>query len=122
MSFQKTLKTDSSIAAVSKLGSLAEIHLFDKVRQAVQHQDVYDNFLRCIALFNSNTIKRTELCVLLKTFLGLVYLSFLAESLLMTNANVCFVVITLNVAGVNRNCCDHSSSCLVLEAQLVVIT
>lgn len=58
---------------------MAEIHLFDKVRQAVQHQDVYDNFLRCIALFNSNTIKRTELCVLLKTFLGLVYLPLRAK-------------------------------------------
>ena len=44
-----------------------------KVRKALKNAEVYDNFLRCLVLFNQEVISRAELVQLAANFLGLVY-------------------------------------------------
>ncbi|KAK3095867.1 hypothetical protein FSP39_020142, partial [Pinctada imbricata] len=63
-----TLK-DISLAEAGRYGTLNEFAFFDKVRKALKHQDVYDNFLRCLVLFNHEVISRSELVQLVQTFL-----------------------------------------------------
>ncbi|XP_053386924.1 LOW QUALITY PROTEIN: paired amphipathic helix protein Sin3a-like [Mercenaria mercenaria] len=64
-----TLK-DISLAEAGKWGTLNEYAFFDKVRKALRHQEVYENFLRCLVLFNQEVISRSELVQLVQTFLG----------------------------------------------------
>ncbi|XP_064596113.1 paired amphipathic helix protein Sin3b-like isoform X2 [Liolophura sinensis] len=65
----KMLK-DVSLAEAGKYGTLNEFAFFDKVRKALRHQEVYENFLRCLVLFNQEVISRTELVALIQNFLG----------------------------------------------------
>ena len=47
------------------------ISLYDiQVRKALRNNDVYENFLRCLVLFNQEVISRTELVQLVQPFLG----------------------------------------------------
>jgi len=64
-----TLK-DITLAEAGKYGTLNEFAFFDKVRKALRNQEVYDNFLRCLVLFNQEVISRTELVQLIQPFLG----------------------------------------------------
>ncbi|KAL3886413.1 hypothetical protein ACJMK2_026411 [Sinanodonta woodiana] len=70
----KKMKTgmlkDVSIAEAGKYGTLNEYAFFDKVRKALRHPEVYENFLRCLVLFNQEVISRTELVQLVQNFLG----------------------------------------------------
>ena len=61
---------DISIAEAAKYGSLSEFAFFDKVRRALKSPDVYENFLRCLLLFNQELISRGELVQLVTSFLG----------------------------------------------------
>uniref|UniRef100_A0A8C6WD05 Paired amphipathic helix protein Sin3b n=1 Tax=Nannospalax galili TaxID=1026970 RepID=A0A8C6WD05_NANGA len=61
---------DLSIAAVGKYGTLQELSFFDKVRRVLKSQEVYENFLRCIALFNQELVSGSELLQLVSPFLG----------------------------------------------------
>ncbi|ESO95141.1 hypothetical protein LOTGIDRAFT_232221 [Lottia gigantea] len=61
---------DVSLAEAGKYGTLNEFAFFDKVRKALRHHEVYDNFLRCLVLFNQEVISRSELVQLVHTFLG----------------------------------------------------
>lgn len=61
---------DVSLAEASKYGSLNDFAFFDKVRKALNNQDAYDNFLRCVILFNQAVISRVELVQLVTPFLG----------------------------------------------------
>lgn len=63
-----TLK-DISLAEAGRYGTLNEFAFFDKVRRALRHQEVYENFLRCLVLFNQEVISRSELVQLVQTFL-----------------------------------------------------
>ena len=68
---QKTgVLRDVSLAEAGKFGSLNEYAFFDKVRKALRNQDVYDNFLRCLVLFNQEVISRGELIQLTTPFLS----------------------------------------------------
>lgn len=71
--FQKskssTLK-DITLAEAGKYGTLNEYAFFDKVRKALRNPEVYENFLRCLVLFNQEVISRTELVQLVQPFLG----------------------------------------------------
>lgn len=60
---------DVSLAEASKHGTLAEFGFFDKVRRALGSQEVYDNFLRCLLLYNNEVIGRGELVQLVQPFL-----------------------------------------------------
>uniref|UniRef100_A0A671PPW9 Paired amphipathic helix protein Sin3b n=1 Tax=Sinocyclocheilus anshuiensis TaxID=1608454 RepID=A0A671PPW9_9TELE len=61
---------DPSFASVGKHGVLREFTFFDKVRCLLRSQEVYENFLRCIALFNQEVVSGAELLQLVTPFLG----------------------------------------------------
>lgn len=63
-----TLK-DISLAEAGRYGTLNEFAFFDKVRKALKYPEVYENFLRCLVLFNQEVISRSELVQLVQTFL-----------------------------------------------------
>ena len=53
-----------------KVGSLNEYAFFDKVRKALRSQEVYENFLRCLVMYNHEIVSRVELVHLVNPFLG----------------------------------------------------
>ncbi|KAM9475369.1 paired amphipathic helix protein Sin3b isoform 2-T2 [Clarias gariepinus] len=61
---------EPSFASVGKHGVLREFTFFDKVRRLFKSQEVYENFLRCIALFNQEVVSGAELLQLVTPFLG----------------------------------------------------
>ena len=61
---------DVSLAEAGKYGTLNEYAFFDKVRKALKSKEVYDDFLRCLVLFNQEVITRTELVQLTAPFLN----------------------------------------------------
>ncbi|XP_053558867.1 paired amphipathic helix protein Sin3b [Bombina bombina] len=61
---------DHSVASVGKYGTLQEFSFFNKVRRVLKSQEVYENFLRCIALFNQELVSGSELLQLVTPFLG----------------------------------------------------
>ncbi|KAK3764797.1 hypothetical protein RRG08_046433 [Elysia crispata] len=67
---KKLPKDFNSLADASKTGSLTEYAFFDKVRKALRHQEVYDNFLRSIILFNQEIVTKPELVTLVSFFLS----------------------------------------------------
>ncbi|XP_023243913.1 paired amphipathic helix protein Sin3a-like [Centruroides sculpturatus] len=60
----------SSFSDAAKYGTLKEFSFFDKVRKALRSQEVYENFLRCIVLYNQQVVSRHELIFLVTPFLG----------------------------------------------------
>ncbi|KAF4531705.1 hypothetical protein B566_EDAN012507 [Ephemera danica] len=61
---------DVSLADAGKYGSLNDYAYFDKVRKALKSQEVYENFLRCLILFNQEVVSSSELVQLVTPFLG----------------------------------------------------
>uniref|UniRef100_A0A4W6CNR7 Paired amphipathic helix protein Sin3a n=1 Tax=Lates calcarifer TaxID=8187 RepID=A0A4W6CNR7_LATCA len=61
---------DSSVAEASKHGVGTESLFFEKVRKALRSAEAYDNFLRCLVIFNQEVISRAELVQLVLPFLG----------------------------------------------------
>uniref|UniRef100_A0A671V7Q0 SIN3 transcription regulator family member Aa n=1 Tax=Sparus aurata TaxID=8175 RepID=A0A671V7Q0_SPAAU len=61
---------DSSMAEASKHGVGTESLFFEKVRKALRSAEAYDNFLRCLFIFNQEVISRAELVQLVLPFLG----------------------------------------------------
>jgi paired amphipathic helix protein Sin3a len=61
---------DVTMAEASKYGTLHDFAFFDKVRKALRSPDVYDNFLRCLTLFNQEIISKSELLNLVTPFLS----------------------------------------------------
>ncbi|TRY93571.1 hypothetical protein DNTS_016418 [Danionella cerebrum] len=67
---QKFIGKDHSMAEASKHGIGAESLFFEKVRKALRSSEAYDNFLRCLVIFNQEVISRAELVQLVLPFLG----------------------------------------------------
>ncbi|XP_018902629.1 paired amphipathic helix protein Sin3a [Bemisia tabaci] len=61
---------DISLTEAGKYGSLTDYAFFDKVRKALRKHDVYNNFLRCLILFNEEIVSKGELIQLVTPFLG----------------------------------------------------
>ncbi|XP_063987548.1 paired amphipathic helix protein Sin3b isoform X4 [Diachasmimorpha longicaudata] len=61
---------DVTIAEAGKYGSLNDYAFFDKVRKALRSPEVYENFLRCLVLFNQEIVSKSELIQLVTPFLG----------------------------------------------------
>lgn len=61
---------DVTLSEATKYGSLTEFAFFDKVRKTLRSQDVYDNFLRCIVIYNQELISRSDLVLLVSPFLS----------------------------------------------------
>ncbi|XP_026540908.1 paired amphipathic helix protein Sin3a [Notechis scutatus] len=59
---------DPSFAEAGKHGT--ESLFFDKVRKALRSTEAYENFLRCLVIFNQEVISRAELVQLVSPFLG----------------------------------------------------
>ncbi|GAB0097896.1 Sin3A [Sergentomyia squamirostris] len=66
----KPICRDVTLAEASKLGSLNDYAFFDKVRKALRSPEVYENFLRCLILFNQEIVSKSELQTLTAPFLG----------------------------------------------------
>ncbi|XP_052453133.1 paired amphipathic helix protein Sin3a [Carassius gibelio] len=60
---------DPSVAESGKHGGTESL-FFDKVRKALRSAEAYDNFLRCLIIFNEEIISRAELVQLVVPFLG----------------------------------------------------
>lgn len=65
-----TSMRDVTIAEAGKYGTLNDYAFFDKVRKSLRSQDVYENFLRCLVLFNQEIVSKSELVLLVTPFLG----------------------------------------------------
>ncbi|CAH1169902.1 unnamed protein product [Phaedon cochleariae] len=61
---------DVSLSEAGKYGTLNDYAFFDKVRKAVRSQEVYNNFLRCLTLFNQEIVSKSELVQIVTPFLG----------------------------------------------------
>uniref|UniRef100_A0A3P8USN6 SIN3 transcription regulator family member Aa n=1 Tax=Cynoglossus semilaevis TaxID=244447 RepID=A0A3P8USN6_CYNSE len=61
---------DSPVMEASKHGVGTESLFFEKVRKALRSTEAYDNFLRCLVIFNQEVISRAELVQLVLPFLG----------------------------------------------------
>ncbi|XP_062132486.1 uncharacterized protein LOC133843102 isoform X3 [Drosophila sulfurigaster albostrigata] len=60
---------DVSFSEASRKCTISDAAFFDKVRKALRNPEVYDNFLRCLTLFNQEIVSKTELLVLVSPFL-----------------------------------------------------
>lgn len=67
---QKPICRDITLAEASKYGSLSDYAFFDNVRKALRNPEVYENFLRCLTLFNQEIISKSELGGLINPFLS----------------------------------------------------
>lgn len=66
----KPICRDVTLAEAAKFGQLSDYAFFDNVRKALKSSEVYDNFLRCLTLFNQELISRVELVCLITPFLN----------------------------------------------------
>uniref|UniRef100_A0A182M8I8 Paired amphipathic helix protein Sin3a n=1 Tax=Anopheles culicifacies TaxID=139723 RepID=A0A182M8I8_9DIPT len=66
----KPICRDVSLAEASKYGTLNDYAFFDKVRKALRSPDVYENFLRCLTLYNQEIVSKSELQTLITPFLS----------------------------------------------------
>ncbi|KAH1014584.1 paired amphipathic helix protein Sin3b [Dendroctonus ponderosae] len=61
---------DVSLSEAGKYGTLNDYAFFDKVRKALRSSEVYNNFLRCLILFNQEILSKSELLQVITPFLG----------------------------------------------------
>lgn len=66
----KPISRDITYSEAFRYGSLEEGAFFDKVRKALRSPEVYENFLRCLTLFNQEIVSKTELLNLVSPFLS----------------------------------------------------
>jgi len=50
--FRSDVVHDMSLADMAKYASMEEFEFFDNVRKAIFYPDAYENFLRCVVLYN----------------------------------------------------------------------
>ncbi|XP_049845193.1 uncharacterized protein LOC126297921 [Schistocerca gregaria] len=61
---------DITITEAGKYSTLSDFAFFDKVRKALKNTEAYENFLRCLTLFNNEIVSSSELIQLVTPFLG----------------------------------------------------
>uniref|UniRef100_A0A3Q1HC09 Paired amphipathic helix protein Sin3a n=1 Tax=Acanthochromis polyacanthus TaxID=80966 RepID=A0A3Q1HC09_9TELE len=66
----KIMGKDHGLGEVGKHSTSTETMFFEKVKKALRSSEAYDNFLRCLHIFNQEVISRTELVQLVIPFLG----------------------------------------------------
>ncbi|XP_065808775.1 paired amphipathic helix protein Sin3a-like isoform X1 [Labrus bergylta] len=66
----KIMGKDHGLTDVSKHSTSTETMFFEKVKKALRSSEAYDNFLRCLHIFNQEVISRAELVQLVIPFLG----------------------------------------------------
>lgn len=70
MKRHKPTYRDVSFADAARAGTLQDYAFFDKVRESLRTPDVYDNFLRCLTLYNQEIVSKSELVTLVTPFLS----------------------------------------------------
>lgn len=66
----KPTAQDITLAEAAKFGTLNDFAFFDRVRKALRTSEVYDNFLRCLILYNQEIVSKAELLQIISPFLG----------------------------------------------------
>ncbi|XP_004066908.1 paired amphipathic helix protein Sin3a [Oryzias latipes] len=66
----KMMGKDHSLTELGKISTSTETMFFEKVKKALRSAEGYENFLRCLYIFNQEVISRTELVQLVIPFLG----------------------------------------------------
>ncbi|KAK1891781.1 Paired amphipathic helix protein Sin3a [Dissostichus eleginoides] len=66
----KILGKDHGLTEAGKHSTSTETMFFEKVKKALRSSEAYDNFLRCLHIFNQEVISRAELVQLVIPFLG----------------------------------------------------
>uniref|UniRef100_A0A8C5AY26 SIN3 transcription regulator family member Ab n=1 Tax=Gadus morhua TaxID=8049 RepID=A0A8C5AY26_GADMO len=66
----KMMGKEHAMVEVNKHSTGTETMFFEKVKKALQSSEAYDNFLRCLLIFNQEVISRAELVQLVIPFLG----------------------------------------------------
>ncbi|XP_036950980.1 paired amphipathic helix protein Sin3a-like isoform X1 [Acanthopagrus latus] len=66
----KVMGKDHGMSEVGKHSTSTETMFFEKVRKALRSSEAYDNFLRCLHIFNQEVISRAELVQLVIPFLA----------------------------------------------------
>ncbi|XP_075875302.1 paired amphipathic helix protein Sin3a-like isoform X2 [Nelusetta ayraudi] len=66
----KIMGKDHCMSEMGKHSTSTETMFFEKVRKALRSPEAYENFLRCLHLFNQEVISQTELVQLVIPFLG----------------------------------------------------
>lgn len=66
----KLIGKDHGMSDVGKHSTSTETMFFEKVRKALRSPEAYDNFLRCLHIFNQEVISRAELVQLVIPSLG----------------------------------------------------
>ncbi|XP_053172449.1 paired amphipathic helix protein Sin3a-like isoform X2 [Scomber japonicus] len=66
----KIVMKDHGMTEVGKHSTSTETMFFEKVKKALRSSEAYDNFLRCLHIFNQEVISRAELVQLVIPFLG----------------------------------------------------
>ena len=66
--FKSNDSTDVSLNKIN--GNINEITFFERLKKALRTQQVYDNFLKCLALFNQDIVTHIELIQMVEPFLG----------------------------------------------------
>ncbi|XP_054713326.1 paired amphipathic helix protein Sin3a-like [Uloborus diversus] len=61
---------DITLSEATKHGTLNDFAFFDKVRKAFKSQEIYENFLRCLVIYNQELISRQDLVLLVSPFLS----------------------------------------------------
>ncbi|KAG8001682.1 Paired amphipathic helix protein Sin3a, partial [Nibea albiflora] len=66
----KIMGKDHGMTEVGKHSTSTETMFFEKVKKALRSAEAYENFLRCLHIFNQEVISRAELVQLVIPFLG----------------------------------------------------
>ncbi|XP_044744116.1 paired amphipathic helix protein Sin3a isoform X2 [Coccinella septempunctata] len=61
---------DSTLSEARKYGTLKDYAFFDKLRKSMKSYDTYENFLRCLTLYNEQIVTRGELILMVNPLLG----------------------------------------------------
>lgn len=70
MKRHKATFRDVSFAEAARSGTLQDFALFDKLKELMRAPDVFDNFLRCLVLYNQELVNKSELMKLVTPFLS----------------------------------------------------
>ncbi|XP_045483344.1 paired amphipathic helix protein Sin3b [Harmonia axyridis] len=61
---------DITITEAGKYGTLNDFAFFDKLRKQVKSYEIYENFLRCLTLYNEQIVTRSELILMINPLIG----------------------------------------------------
>ncbi|VDK50503.1 unnamed protein product [Anisakis simplex] len=70
VSTSNVITYDFDVNEAVRLATVDDLLFFDKVRKVLSDDEVYNNFLRCLMLYNKNIVTKNELIELITPFIG----------------------------------------------------